>query len=84
MGMNAPSQKPCQNLSCSNMLLILFTNDAASEDESTVPPRRLLVFVNPVGGQGKAVKEFEQHVQPLFDLAEIEYTTIITGEWMTS
>lgn len=57
--------------------------DTASEDD-TVPPRQLLVFINPAGGPGKAVREFEQHVQPLFELAEIQYKTIITGESMMS
>ena len=38
------------------------------------------MFINPVGGQGKGVSEFKQHVQPMFDLAEINYNVIVTGE----
>ena len=43
-------------------------------------PRHLLVFINPVGGPGKGVSEFKQHVQPMFDMAEINYNVIVTGK----
>ena len=42
-------------------------------------PRHLLVFINPVGGQGKSEAEFTHHVKPLFDLAEINCSIVVTG-----
>ena len=51
-----------------------------SEDESLLVARRLLVFINPVGGQGKGVSDFKQYVQPLFDMAEINCNIIVTGK----
>ena len=47
---------------------------------SEVPRRHLLVFINPVCGQGKAEQEFREHVQPLFNCAEISYDVVVTGE----
>lgn len=57
---------------------------AVSEDEE-LRPFHFLVFINPVGGPGRAITEFKQHVQPMFDLAEINYNIIVTGQfamWM--
>ena len=51
-------------------------------EESVMIPRHLLVLINPAGGKGKAVNDFKQHVQPLFDLAEINYNVVITGKYM--
>ena len=48
-------------------------------EASMLVPRHLLVFINPVGGQGKSEAEFTQHVKPLFDLAEINCNIIVTG-----
>ena len=45
-----------------------------------VPRRHFLVLINPVCGQGKAQDEFREHVQPLFDRAEISYDVVLTGE----
>ena len=45
-----------------------------------VVPRHLLVFINPVGGPGKGISEFKQHIQPMFDMAEINYNVIVTGK----
>lgn len=61
---------------CQSLLQIV-----AVTEESVLVPRHLLVLINPVGGQGKAVAEFTQHVQPLFDLAEINYNIVVTGKW---
>jgi len=36
-------------------------------------PKNLLVFINPFGGRGKAVKTFNKIVVPIFNLAEIKY-----------
>ena len=44
------------------------------------PQRHFLVLINPVGGQGKAEDDFEKHVQPLFDRAEITYEVVVTGK----
>ncbi|XP_060081337.1 ceramide kinase-like [Ylistrum balloti] len=41
-------------------------------------PRRFLVFINPIGGKGTAVKTFEDTVKPLFDLAGITYQVIVS------
>ena len=49
------------------------------EDDTVLVPRHLLVFLNPVSGSGKTVSDFRQHIQPLFDLAEINYHLIVTG-----
>ncbi len=38
------------------------------------------MLINPVGGQGKAVGEFDKLVRPLFDLAEIKTDIIITSK----
>ncbi len=38
------------------------------------------MLINPVGGQGKGVGEFEKIVRPLFDLAEIKTDIIITSK----
>ena len=51
-----------------------------NEGEAVVVPRHLLVFINPVGGPGKGISEFKQHVQPMFDMAEINYNVIVTGK----
>ena len=48
--------------------------------ESSLTPRRLLVFINPAAGKGKGEKLFKDHIQPMFDMAEINYTIIVTGE----
>ena len=60
---------------CQSLLQLV----AVTED-SVLVPRHLLVLINPVGGQGRAVAEFTQHVQPLFDLAEINYNIVVTGK----
>lgn len=39
---------------------------------------KLLIFVNPKSGRGKAVKTFESKVCPLFKEAEISFDLIIT------
>ena len=39
-------------------------------------PRRLLVFINPIGGNGKATRVFNDQVAPLFDIAGIDTTVI--------
>lgn len=35
-------------------------------------PKRLLIFINPVGGKKLAGKIYKEKVQPLFDLANIK------------
>ncbi|XP_063288619.1 ceramide kinase-like [Pelobates fuscus] len=41
-------------------------------------PQRLLVFINPYGGRGKASKVFRKKISPLFQLAGIETEVIET------
>ena len=41
-------------------------------------PKRLLVFINPYGGKGKAREIFHRRVVPLFNLARISYEVIET------
>ena len=50
------------------------------EGITSAPRRRLLVFINPVAGQGRGETLFIQHVQPLFEMAEIEFTVTVTSE----
>ena len=54
------------------------THTASGSEE--LVERRLLVLINPVGGKGKAVTEFDRNVRPMFDVAEIKYEVIITGK----
>ena len=41
-------------------------------------PKRLLVFINPFGGVGKAEKVFSEKVKPLFDLAGVACDVVVT------
>lgn len=41
-------------------------------------PRRLLIFVNPYGGKGKAVRVYKSKVRRLFALANVETKLVIT------
>lgn len=41
-------------------------------------PKRLLVFVNPFGGKGKALPLYRQHVKRLFEIANIEAKLVVT------
>ena len=85
-----PSFPPFSSLLASSLLLFppssppfllsLSVSLAASKEEAVVVPRHLLVFINPVGGPGKGISEFKQHVQPRFDMAEINYNVIVTGK----
>ena len=53
---------------------------AVSEEHSILVPRTFLVFINPMAGTQKAEADFKQYVQPMFDLAEINYVTVVTGK----
>ncbi len=61
--------------------LIININICADNGEA-LHQRKFLIFVNPVGGQGKAVVQFEKIVRPLFDLAEIKCDVIFTGKYL--
>jgi ceramide kinase len=52
--------------------------DVQLEQVAKKRPKRLLVFINPYGGVGKAEKVFETKVKPLFDLTGIRYQVIVT------
>ncbi|XP_047122661.1 ceramide kinase isoform X1 [Hydra vulgaris] len=41
-------------------------------------PKKLLVFINPVGGRRQAQRIYKEKVAPLFDLAKIVQTIIVT------
>lgn len=41
-------------------------------------PRRLLLFVNPYGGKKNALKLYEKYAKPIFRLANIDVSVIIT------
>ena len=47
---------------------------------SELVERRLLVLINPVGGKRRGVTDFDRIVRPMFDVAEIKYEIVITGE----
>ena len=55
---------------------------SVDEDDSVLVPRHLLIFLNPASGSGKTISDFKQHIQPLFDLAEIHYHLIVTGTYV--
>ncbi|XP_053551790.1 ceramide kinase [Bombina bombina] len=48
------------------------------QNEGNKRPQRLLVFINPYGGRGKAVRIFSKKIYPLFQLAGIESDVIET------
>ena len=52
--------------------------DAQLQRVSEGRPKRLLVFINPFGGVGKAEKVFSEKVKPLFDLAGVACDVVVT------
>lgn len=48
------------------------------ERQQTNRPRRLLIFVNPYGGKGKAVRLYKSKVRRLFALANVETKLVVT------
>ena len=49
------------------------------DSESSSPRRHLLVLINPIAGKGRGESVFIKQVQPMFELAEIEFKVIVTG-----
>lgn len=47
------------------------------EQEAAQNPH-YLILINPAGGKGLAVSQFQKVVQPMLDIAEITYETIVT------
>lgn len=41
-------------------------------------PRQLLLFINPYGGKQQAAQIYEKHVRPLFELARVAVTVIVS------
>lgn len=41
-------------------------------------PRRLLIFVNPIGGTGNGEKIFDKKIRPILELSRIEYNVKVT------
>lgn len=46
--------------------------------DCTSRPKRLLLFVNPYGGKRKALKIFEEHGKPLFAIAKVDVSVMIS------
>ena len=59
--------------------MFTITSCSCLEDEGIVPRRRLLVLINPVSGQGKGESLFIKCAQPLFEMAEIDFTVTVTS-----
>ena len=49
------------------------------DGESSSPRRHLLVLINPIAGKGRGESVFIKQVQPMFEMAEIEFKVIVTG-----
>lgn len=41
-------------------------------------PRKLLLFVNPYGGKKNALKLYERYAKPIFKLANVDVSVVIT------
>ena len=50
------------------------------EQTAEVAPLQLLVFINPFGGPGKAEQLFEEQVLPMFTMAEVQSTIVVTSK----
>ncbi len=48
------------------------------KDSARVRPKRLLVFVNPHGGRGRAQQVYRDQAEPVFAAAGIECTVVVT------
>ncbi|CAE6433423.1 unnamed protein product [Rhizoctonia solani] len=58
----------------------VWVNELMGSAYGDVPPRRRFkVFVNPAGGQGKAVQLFEKKVKPILLAAHAEVDAVVTG-----
>ena len=51
----------------------------AAEGGAVSLSRHFLVLINPISGKGRAEATFTDHVQPLFDIAEITCDVIVTS-----
>lgn len=57
--------------------MILYPNTVYNNNiVGIIRPKRLLVFINPVGGKKLAGKIYREKVQPLFELADINAEVI--------
>uniref|UniRef100_A0A6G1S8B1 Ceramide kinase n=1 Tax=Aceria tosichella TaxID=561515 RepID=A0A6G1S8B1_9ACAR len=73
----SPSTSQCQpDFSALNDLYELI--DQHLELKRRQRPRRLLVFVNPYGGKGKAFHLYKSKVRKILDLAQIECQLVVT------
>ena len=50
------------------------------EQTAEVTPLQLLIFINPFGGPGKAQQLFEEQVLPMFNMAEVQSTIVVTSK----
>ena len=61
------------------MMLDIYTA-AVYREESVLVLKRFLVIINPVAGDHKSERIFKQCVQPMLDLADIQYIVEVTSE----
>ena len=61
-----------------DVITALHTPDCGEQEAAQNPHH--LILINPAGGKGLAVSQFQKVVQPMLDIAEITYETIVTGE----
>ena len=76
---------PCAKTLLCRLCLHKWHNDSAidvsvNQEGSTLVPRKLLIFINPVAGTKKSESVFKQCVQPMLDLADIQYIVEVTSE----
>jgi len=60
-----------------NSVVVLYFADLHQLDMPSLP--KLLVFVNPLSGPGRALHIFQQSVVPVFAEAGLQYHLIVTG-----
>ena len=53
-----------------------------SAEHSVLIPRKFLIFINPKAGPQRGESEFKQYVQPMLDVAEINYVVVVTSEFV--
>ena len=59
------------------------TVEEEARSGSTFNTPRLLILINPAAGKGNGVSLFRKHVQPMFEMAEIKCTVLVTGKEVT-
>ena len=71
--------KKAINKQCRRTMRKVFCcEESELEQTAEVAPLQLLVFINPFGGPGKAEQLFEEQVLPMFTMAEVQSTIVVT------